>query len=127
MNQFARRNNIFGRTNNFNNGWNFNFNNNKWNNRNNNNNNVNNVPSKSLLPSFISELFKEDKKGIKLFRVCIKNNFQGLTHLFITRGYGLMKAVEDSFYEGKFNLAMKLLLRSPYNKTYQLYLYIFIL
>ena len=30
-----------------------------------------------------------------------------------------MKAIEDSFYEDKFNLAMKLLLRSPNNKTYQ--------
>ena len=118
-NQIGRRNNIFGRTNNFNNGWNFNLNNNKWNNRNNNNNNVNNIPNKPQLPSFITELFKEDKKGIKLFRVCIKNNFQGLTHLFITRGYGLMKAVEDSFYEGKFNLAMKLLLRSHNNEIYQ--------
>ena len=83
------------------------------------NNNINNN-KKQEYPSFLTEFFNNDKKGIKLFRVCIKNNFQGLTHLFITRGYGLMKAVEDSFYEGKFNLAMKLLLRSPYNKTYQL-------
>ena len=30
-----------------------------------------------------------------------------------------MKAVEDSFYESKFNLAMKLLIRSPNNETYQ--------
>ena len=30
-----------------------------------------------------------------------------------------MKAIEDSLYEDKFNLAMKLLLRSPNNKTYQ--------
>jgi hypothetical protein len=64
-------------------------------------------------------VFGNNQKGVKLFRLCIKNNFQGLTHLFITRGYGLMKAVEDSFYEQKFNLAMKLLIRSPNNKTYQ--------
>ena len=60
-----------------------------------------------------------NKKGVKLFRLCIKNNFQGLTHLFITRGYSLNKAVEDCFYEEKFNLAKKLLTRSPYNETYQ--------
>ena len=30
-----------------------------------------------------------------------------------------MKAVEDAFYESKFNLAMKLLIRSPNNETYQ--------
>ena len=68
---------------------------------------------------FITNIFNKEKKGIKLFRVCIRNNFQGLTHLFITRGYGLMKAIEDCFYENKFNLAMKLLLRSPNNKIYQ--------
>ena len=85
---------------------------------NNNNNNINNNQNQTI-PVYISSLFKDNKKGIQLFRLCIKNNFQGLTHLFITRGYGLMKAVEDSFYEQKFNLAMKLLIRSPYNKTYQ--------
>ena len=87
------------------------------NNFNNTMNNINN--NKSGCPDYISSLFKNNQKGVKLFRVCIKNNFQGLTHLFITRGYGLMKAIEDSFYEQKFNLAMKLLLRSPNNKTYQ--------
>ena len=61
----------------------------------------------------------KNKKGVKLFRLCIKNNFQGLTHLFITMGYSLNKAVEDCFYEEKFNLAKKLLTRSPYNETYQ--------
>ena len=68
-----------------------------------------------------NNIFKDkiNKKGIKLFRLCIKNNFQGLTHLFITRGYSLNKAVEDCFYEQKFNLAKKLLTRSPYNETYQ--------
>ena len=89
------------------------------NNRNNNKDINNNTNNNDKCPPYITELFKDKKKGIKLFRVCIKNNFQGLTHLFITRGYGLMKAVEDSFYESKFNLAMKLLLRSPNNATYQ--------
>ena len=66
-----------------------------------------------------SSLFQINPKGVQLFRLCIKNNFQGLTHLFITRGYNLMKAVEDSFNEQKFNLAIKLLNHSPYNETYQ--------
>ena len=87
----------------------------KFNNNINNNININH----SKCPDNIINLFKDNKKGIKLFRLCIKNNFQGLTHLFITRGYGLMKAVEDSFYETKFNLALKLLNRSPNNKIYQ--------
>ena len=111
----GRRNNAFGRPN---------INNNRFmNNRNNvfnkNDDNRNNNTNNSVCPSFITDFFGQDKKGIKLFRVCIKNNFQGLTHLFITRGYGLMKAVEDAFYENKFNLAMKLLIRSPNNSTYQ--------
>ena len=75
--------------------------------------------SYNTCPDFILNLFTKKKKSIKLFRLCIKNNFQGLTHLFITRGYSLMKGIEDSFYEHKFNLAMKLLQRSPYNNTYQ--------
>ena len=83
----------------------------------NNNNNINNQNKISY--NNIEDLFKNNTKRIKLFRLSIKNNFQGLTHLFITRGYGLMKAVEDSFNEQQFNLAMKLLNRSPYNKTYQ--------
>ena len=66
-----------------------------------------------------SNLFQINPKGVQLFRLCIKNNFKGLTHLFITRGYNLMKAVEDSFNEQKFNLAIKLLNHSPYNETYQ--------
>ena len=117
-----RRNNIIGKLNNnpflYNN--NNTFNNNRFNNNkfDNNNNNINKSEYKTC-PSFITNFFGGDRKGIKLFRVCIKNNFQGLTHLFITRGYGLMKAVEDAFYESKFNLAMKLLIRSPNNETYQ--------
>ena len=86
------------------------------------NNNINNYNLNNInCPNFISNMFSNTKKnkGIKLFRVCIKNNFQGLTHLFITKGYSLMKAIEDSFYENQFNLAMKLLIRSPYDKTYQ--------
>ena len=81
-----------------------------------------NLSSNSDCPSFISNIFDNIKnnKGIKLFQVCIKNNFQGLTHLFITKGYNLMKAIEDSFYENQFNLAKKLLIRSPYDKTYQI-------
>ena len=111
-----------------NSGYNNNYNNRQMNpfkrfnnNLRNNNNLKNNINSNnnSKCPASISNLFKDNKKGIKLFRLCIKNNFQGLTHLFITRGYGLMKAVEDSFYEMKFNLALKLLNRSPNNKTYQ--------
>ena len=93
------------------------FNNRNFNNYNR-NNNINNVDH-SICPNYISNLFQNNKNKVKLFRVCIKNNFQGLTHLFITKGYGLMKAVEDSFYEQKFNLAMKLLIRSPNKKTYQ--------
>ena len=113
-NRFQRRNNVFGRQNAFNNQVKFNKNNNM-------NNNINNknINMSAKCPSYISQYFTDDKKRIQLFRLCIKNNFQGLTHLFITRGYGLMKAVEDSFYEGKFNLAMKLLLRSPNNQIYQ--------
>ena len=105
------RNNL-GYKNNFNSNYNYNYNyNNKFNNS--------QILSNAECPSFISTMFGKKNKGIKLFRVCIKNNFQGLTHLFISKGYGLMKAIEDSFYESKFNLAMKLLIRSPYNKTYQ--------
>jgi len=96
---------IIGKTNNINT-----FNNLK---RLNNNNN-------SAIPSYIKGFFTKNENKIKLFRLSIKNNFQGLTHLFIARGYGLMKAVEDSFYERKFNLAMKLLIRSPNNQAYQL-------
>ena len=113
INRFSRRNNVFGRLNNFNP---FAGNNNYI--RNNNNTNIPKI-NQNVCPSFITQFFSGDKKGIKLFRVCIKNNFQGLTHLFITRGYGLMKAVEDAFFEGKFNLAMKLLIRSPNNAIYQ--------
>ena len=110
-----RRNNIYGRPNNNPFIYNNRFNNNNFNN---NNNNIN-KSEYNTCPSFITNFFGGDKKGIKLFRVCIKHNFQGLTHLFITRGYGLMKAVEDAFYESKFNLSMKLLIRSPNNETYQ--------
>ena len=110
-----RRNNIYGRLNNNPFIYNNRFNNNNFNN---NNNNINKSEFNTC-PSFNTNFFGGDKKGIKLFRVCIKHNFQGLTHLFITRGYGLMKAVEDAFYESKFNLSMKLLIRSPNNETYQ--------
>ena len=116
-----RRNNIYGRQNLNNNPF-LRNNNNRFGynlpNAQNNNQNINNT-TENKCPSYITNFFTEGKKGIKLFRVCIKNNFQGLTHLFITRGYGLMKAVEDAFYESKFNLAMKLLIRSPNNETYQ--------
>ena len=61
---------------------------------------------------------KERKDGIKLFRICIRNNFQGLTYLFISKKYPLMQSVEDSFYEQKFNLSMKLLNQSPNNNIY---------
>ena len=108
-NPFIRRNNNIGMHNAFN----------RFNNRNNINKNIIKTDDVAKYPSYITDFFPNDKKCIKLFRLCIKNNFQGLTHLFITRGYGLMKAVEDSFYENKFNLAMKLLLRSPNNQTYQ--------
>ena len=92
-----------------------------------NNNNINtfnnlnrlNNNNNSVIPSYIKGFFSKNENKIKLFRLSIKNNFQGLTHLFIARGYGLMKAVEDSFYERKFNLAMKLLIRSPNNQAYQ--------
>ena len=113
--------------NNFNNAFNnvtntnFGFNNNNGlnNNFNNSFNNIIFTNQNKISFNDITNLFKENKKCIKLFRLCIKNNFQGLAHLFITRGYGLMKAVEDSFNEQQFNLAMKLLNYSPYNKTYQ--------
>ena len=82
-------------------------------------NNFNNYNNNNKAKFESTNLFSIDIKGEKLFRLCIRNNFQGLTHLFITRGYGLVKAVEDCFCEQKFNLAMKLLTRFPYNKTYQ--------
>jgi ankyrin repeat protein/predicted DNA-binding WGR domain protein len=65
-------------------------------------------------------LTKEDKEtGISLFRLCVKNGYQGLTYLFVNHGYDLMKAIQDSFYENKFNLAMLLLGKSPYDEIYR--------
>ena len=60
---------------------------------------------------FITKIEKEE--GVKLFRICIKNEFQGITFLFLSKGYPMMKAIEDSFYEKKFNLSKKLLAKSP--------------
>ena len=123
LNPFGNINNVFGFSNNNNNIYKNNysaFGSNVFGSKNKNigNNNISNINC----PDFITNMFSNTKKnkGIKLFRVCIKNNFQGLTHLFITKGYSLMKAIEDSFYENQFNLAMKLLIRSPYDKTYQI-------
>ena len=83
-----------------------------------NENNINNNNIDNCVPNYITDLFLMEK-SVELFRICIRNNFQALPHVFIARGYDLMKAVEDCFNEKKFKLAIKLLNRSPYNETYQ--------
>ena len=83
-----------------------------------NENNINNNNIGNCVPKYITDLFLMEK-SVELFRICIRNNFQALPHVFIARGYDLMKAVEDCFNEKKFKLAIKLLNRSPYNETYQ--------
>ena len=94
----------------FNNNNNFrNFNNNISNKNNNNYNPINKQ-------YFITE--KQKKNGIKLFRICIRNEFEGLTYLFLSKNYPLMSSVEDSLYEQKFNLALKLLKKSPKIEIY---------
>ena len=84
---------------------------------NNNNNNANSKEHEIINNKyFISKLEKEE--GIKLFRICIKNDFQGLTFLFLSKNYPLMKAIEDTFYERQFYLSKKLLVKSPRPESY---------
>lgn len=72
--------------------------------------------------SSINNLFKTDEEkelGISLYRLCVKRGYQGLIYLFVNKGYDLMMAIQDALYEGKFNYAMLLLNKSPYNEVYQ--------
>ena len=102
----------------------FNNNNNPFLNRNihnYNNNNYFNNPQDKEEEKINCQYFhneNERKEGIKLFRICIRNNLQGITYLFLSKNYPLMQSVEDSFYEKKFNLSMKLLNQSPNNSIY---------
>ena len=48
----------------------------------------------NCVPKYITDLFLMEK-SVELFRICIRNNFQALPHVFIARGYDLMKAMED--------------------------------
>jgi len=72
-----------------------------------------------VLNKFYFKNDEEKAKGISLFRVCVKNEYQGLTYLFVNQGFDLMKAIQDAFYENKFNLAMLLLDKSPYDEIYR--------
>ena len=61
---------------------------------------------------------QEKAEGIKLFRICIQNEYQGIIFLCLSNGYPIMKAIEDSFHEKKFNLSKKLLAKSPRDDIY---------
>lgn len=62
---------------------------------------------------------EEETVGISLFRICVKFGYQGLTYLFINNGYDLMNAIQDSFFEKKFNLALLLLNKDTKKDTYR--------
>ena len=61
---------------------------------------------------------QEKAEGIKLFRICIQNEYQGIIFLCLSNGYPIIKAIEDSFHERKFNLSKKLLAKSPRDDIY---------
>lgn len=69
----------------------------------------------------MKSLLEKDEHLISLhgFRYSVRNNWQGLAYMILTRGYSLGSAVYDTILEDKFNYTFNLLTKSDVSSNYQ--------
>lgn len=65
-------------------------------------------------------MLDQDEKLVSLhgFRYSVRNNWQGLAYMILTRGYNLGSAVYDTILEDKFNYTFNLLTKSDDSSSY---------